>query len=107
MHNLERSLAVYVDNVRIHWRGRQWCHLVADSMEELHAFAWRLGLKRSWFQATASYPHYDVTVLARERSLELGACEGSRAQMIACAKKLRAELRGSVMCPAEQLSLFL
>lgn len=86
-------MAIYVDNECIEWRGKFWCHLVADSLEELHHFAGSLGLRRTWFQAKASYPHYDVTTTVRERALKLGALPGGKAQIIASAKQLRAELR--------------
>lgn len=100
-------MAVYVDNAQVEWRGRRWCHLVADSTHELHEFAIRLGLRRAWFQRTASYPHYDVTAEVRLRALELGACTGNRGQIIACARKLKAELEQLQLSSApEQLSLF-
>lgn len=86
-------MAVFVDNERITWRGKLWCHLVADSLDELHAFAGALGLRRSWFQERASYPHYDVTTEVRDRALRLGALEGRKAQIIASARLLRSELR--------------
>jgi|GWRWMinimDraft_16_1066024.scaffolds.fasta_scaffold11675_1 hypothetical protein len=87
-------MAVFVDNERITWRGKLWCHLVADSLDELHAFAGALGLKRSWFQERAAYPHYDVTTEVRDRALRLGALQGRKAQIIASARLLRSELRG-------------
>lgn len=88
-------MAVYVDNERISWRGRLWCHLVADSLEELHTFAKALGLRRTWFQAEASYPHYDVTVSVRARALHMGALSADKAMLIACCRKLKAELVAS------------
>lgn len=48
------------------------CHMMATTLEELHAFAERLGLRRSWFQP-ASSPHYDLTASKRELALQLGA----------------------------------
>lgn len=101
-------MAVFVDNVRVQWRGRLWCHLVADSAEELHEFAIRLGLRRAWFQHSASYPHYDVTIEVRTLALELGARAGSRGEIITCARKLKAELEQAKLLPSapEQLSLF-
>lgn len=85
-------MTTYVDNVRVEWRGKLWCHLVADSLEELHTFAIRLGLKRHWFQQNASYPHYDVTLETRTKAIELGALHGSRATIINCARRLKAQL---------------
>lgn len=86
-------MTVYVDNERIPWRGKLWCHLVADSLDELHQFACRVGLKRAWFQDNASYPHYDVTMSVRDRALALGALPARKRQMIASATLLRDELR--------------
>ena len=84
-------MAVYVDNEQIAWRGRTWCHLVADSLEELHRFADKLGLQRNWFQSHASYPHYDVTASVKMKALKLGALAANREQLIMCCKKLKAE----------------
>lgn len=86
-------MAVYVDNVQIEWRGMKWCHLVADSLQELHDFANRLNLQREWFQHNASYPHYDVTVKTRIRALSLGAIVGKRIDIITCAKRMKDELQ--------------
>lgn len=98
-------MAVYVDNVRIEWRGRRWCHLVADTVEELHEFAKKLGMQKAWFQLDASYPHYDITVESRVRALEFGAIEGSRIQIITCAQKLKVQLNQSVTSLPEQFSM--
>jgi hypothetical protein len=86
-------MATYVDNEQIPWRGKLWCHLVADSLDELHAFAVQLGLRRAWFQSKSAFPHYDLTVTVRARALQLGAQPGSRATVFGCAKGLRAEMR--------------
>lgn len=85
-------MAVYVDREQIPWRGKLWCHLVADTLDELHAFAEALGLKRSWFQERASYPHYDVTMSVRERALKRGAISVGKTEMLDSARKLKAEL---------------
>jgi Protein of unknown function (DUF4031) len=99
-------MAVHVDNERIPWRGKLWCHLVADSLAELHQFAARLGLKRAWFQEMASYPHYDVTTSVRERALALGALPSRKRQMIASATLMRDELRADSAIASTQSVLF-
>jgi len=86
-------MAVYVDAEAIRWRGKEWCHLVADSLEELHAFAARLGLQRGWFQNKGRYPHYDVTMAVRGRALRLGAIDADRETLIACCKRVRLQAR--------------
>jgi len=57
--------------------GRQWCHLWSDSLEELHAMADRLGLKRTWFQKRSRrcLCHYDLVPSKRTLALKLGAVE--------------------------------
>lgn len=58
------------------WRWGHAAHLFCDSPEnlnELHEFAERLGLKRSWFQDQATLPHYDVTLTKRKNALTAGA----------------------------------
>ncbi|WP_236205825.1 DUF4031 domain-containing protein [Pseudomonas tohonis] len=95
-------MPVYVDNVRIKWRGKEWCHLVADTLDELHEFASSLGLKRSWFQHSASYPHYDITISTRKKALQLGAHQGSRKVIIQCAKSLKSQYEFS--SPKEKIT---
>ena len=89
-------MAVYVDDANIPAtvpNGRRshtstWCHLTADSQEELHEFAARLGLKRSWFQPgrpvggnPGPFWHYDVTAGKRAQAVRLGALEVSARDM--------------------------
>jgi hypothetical protein len=50
------------------------CHLTTDGdEEELHAFAARLGLRRSMFQRHKLAPHYDLTPALHELALREGA----------------------------------
>jgi hypothetical protein len=54
----------------------RWSHLVADSDDELHAFAARMGMRREWFQCKAGRPyhaHYDLPERSRGDALALGA----------------------------------
>ena len=65
-------MGVYVDDARIRWRGRHWSHLVADTAEELHEAAGRLGLRREWAQEGGRTLHYDLPEHVRARAIELG-----------------------------------
>ena len=70
-------MTVYVDEIQtwpttIRCFRAGSCHLMADDLDELHAFAARLGMRREWFQP-ASSPHYDLTPKRRAKALELGA----------------------------------
>jgi len=68
-------VTVYVDNARIPFRTWIMCHMFADSEEELHAMAQRLGLRKAWFQRGSTLAHYDVALSKRRRAVELGAVE--------------------------------
>lgn len=80
-------MAVYVDAAYIPAsvpRGRQtytsqWCHLTADSTDELVAFAKSIGLRRTWIQhpATAT-EHFDLTLGKRAQAVANGAIEITR-----------------------------
>ncbi len=79
------GLSVYVDSAFAVGDWGRWSgggHLQADTVEELHAFAERLGLRQEWFQYKPGRPendHYDVGRRGRERALELGAIDEDRA----------------------------
>jgi len=80
-------MSVYVDTLMDHgWvlRGRRVksCHMIADTSEELHALAERIGMRRSWFQAKSSVPHYDLTASRRRAAVSLGAIEVGRAEFV-------------------------
>jgi Protein of unknown function (DUF4031) len=82
-------VAVYVDNASIPARvanGRvvhdsRWSHLFADTQEELHQLAAKLGLRRSYFQpgrprgdgSPSPHWHYDLTADKRQQAIRLGA----------------------------------
>jgi hypothetical protein len=71
-------MTVYVDDMRMPARvGRisaRWSHLMADTDEELNAFAAQLGLQRSWAQYPGTWKsHYDVTDAKRHRAIQMGA----------------------------------
>ena len=56
----------------------RWSHLVADTDEELHAFAERMGMRRAWFQDRPGRPHhahYDLPERARAEAVANGAVE--------------------------------
>ena len=68
-------MGVYVDDVRLKWRGRYWCHLVAHTAEELHAAAAQLGIPREHAQTKGRTLHYDLTDPFRELAIERGIAE--------------------------------
>lgn len=89
-------MAIYVDFVCIEFRGHKWCHMLADTLQELHEFAVLIDVDKRLFHRNASYPHYDVTVQMRETAIEYGALPADRRKIIECAKKLKIELNSNV-----------
>lgn len=54
-------------------RNKVWCYMIADSEDELHAMAERVGIKRQWFQERSPISHYDVTPKRRAKVVASGA----------------------------------
>ena len=71
-------MSVYVDDAVTLWRGRRWAHLMADTLDELHAMADAIGLPRRAVQDKPSGAHYDVDADLRAAALVLGAVAVSR-----------------------------
>jgi hypothetical protein len=70
---------IYIDSLKEctpkkGWRWTSYCHMFADSLDELHEFASKIGMKKTWFQ-NGRLPHYDLTAKRRELALSLGAQE--------------------------------
>lgn len=70
-------MAVYVDYARNPFGRMKMCHMLADTEEELHAMADKIGVKRKWFQKHASAPHYDICQTKRELAVSYGAIQVS------------------------------
>lgn len=74
-------MTILVDEIRAYatpLRNKQWCHMMSDDLtdaglEELHAMAQRIGLKREWFQNKPRFPHYDLTPRRRGLAIQHGA----------------------------------
>jgi hypothetical protein len=84
-------VAVYVDEAIWRFAGRRWCHLMADDLAELHAFAAKLGLRRSSYQGPpkTAVPHYDITAFERDRAVRLGAVACGRNEIVAVCRRVR------------------
>jgi hypothetical protein len=88
-------LAVYVDFARIPFRDMEMCHMVADSLDELHAMANEIGMLRIWFQAK-SFPHYDLSQPRRRAAVDLGAVEVDRRELVLVMRRWRSAARGGL-----------
>lgn len=76
-------MTVYVDDMHKHPMGRfgrmKMSHMIADTAEELHAMAARIGVARKWFQGD----HYDIALSKRARAVGFGAVEVPLRQLAA------------------------
>mgnify|MGYP006060884647 CR=1 FL=1 len=70
-------MAVYLDRARVQFKEKLRCHLMADTLEELHIFAQNMNIDARLFHRNASYPHYDITLEMREMALLYGAFSGT------------------------------
>lgn len=70
-------MAVYVDDMAARFGRMIMCHMIADTDEELHEMACRIGIARKWFQGD----HYDICRSKRRRALSFGAIEVSRREL--------------------------
>ena len=64
-------MTVYVDNMRAPFGHMVMCHMIADTEDELHAMADRIGIARRWYQGD----HYDIALSKRELAVAAGAVE--------------------------------
>lgn len=69
-------MAVYVDDMKAEYRPAHrpgatyvMSHMIADTEEELHAMAAKIGVARKWYQGD----HYDITQSKRALAIKQGA----------------------------------
>lgn len=82
-------MAVYIDTFNAPYRRMIMCHMMADTVGELHQMADRLGVARKWFQADGIYPHYDICLSKKKLAIQYGAEEMSARDLVAKFAHLR------------------
>lgn len=70
-------MTVYVDDMKAAFGRMVMCHMVADTTDELHAMADRIGVTRQWYQGPprTRHPHYDIALSKRALAVAAGAVE--------------------------------
>jgi hypothetical protein len=68
-------MTVYVDDMNAPYGRMKMCHMLADTDEELHAMAARIGVARKWWQSPekTSGSHYDIALSKKALALAAGA----------------------------------
>lgn len=88
-------MSCYVDGVKPYpeagLRFTEFCHLLADTRDELHAMADELGMPRRFFQDHPWRWHYDLPEPLRITALSAGAIELSMRQVADLLKARRAQ----------------
>ena len=84
-------MSVYVDTARRAFGRTKLSHMIADTIDELHAMADRIGVKRKWFQASppASWPHYDVSDGKRVMAIRAGAVMSTTCDLVMQIRRMR------------------
>ena len=84
-------MSVYVDRCKLGYGRMIMCHMIADTPDELHAMADRIGVARKWFQQPpkASFPHYDIAQSKRELAVAAGAVDADRNDFVAAMRRIR------------------
>ncbi len=82
-------MAVYVDSAANPCGRMKMCHMLADTLEELHAMADRIGIQRKWFQ-NKRVPHCDICMSKRRLAVAAGAIEVDRRETVVIIRRLRA-----------------
>lgn len=84
-------MSVYVDRVELGSGRMVMCHMIADTPNELHAMADRIGMQRRWFQAPpkASFWHYDIAKSKRVLAVAAGAIDCDRNDFVAALRRIR------------------
>lgn len=73
-------MTVYVDESIFKYGRMKMCHMWADTLEELHQMADKIGINRKWFQQPpkASWEHYDICLQKKRQAIMLGAVSVDR-----------------------------
>ncbi len=83
-------MAVYVDKPQHKFGQMIMCHMLADTVQELHEMADKLHLQRSWFQCHST-PHYDICKAKRKLAIQFGAVEADRKTVVGLIRSYRAQ----------------
>lgn len=83
-------MTVYIDNMNASYGRMKMSHMLADTDEELHEMADKIGIDRRWHQkAGTPLSHYDICKSKKELALSLGAVNISRREVALLIRKKR------------------
>lgn len=85
-------MTVYVDNARHRYGRMIMCHMIADTEQELHDFAARIGIARRHYQGD----HYDICLQKKALARQYGAIEVTTRAMVRLRRDFRAGIQFGV-----------
>jgi hypothetical protein len=83
-------MTVYVDRTHNLLGRMVTSHMIADTLEELHAMARAIGILKLWYQPLSS-PHYNLNRTRRAKALALGAINADRKTIVGVIRCNRAK----------------
>lgn len=87
-------MPVYVDRTKNRLGRMLTCHMLADTLGELHAMADGIGCPREWFQySRTGVPHYDIPLFRKAEALRRGAVLIGRRETAALMERIREPAR--------------
>lgn len=84
---------------------KSYSHMVGSSIEELNAFAEKIGVKRHFWHSQGALSHFDITTDQRELALANGAVEVSSRELIGFARRMNTEVQNDELYPSPVWSL--
>lgn len=67
-------MTVYVDNMNAAYGRMIMCHMIADTVDELHNMADTIGVSRRHYQSPPRHrSHYDICLTKKELAIKAGA----------------------------------
>lgn len=92
-------MTVYVDDMRAKYGRMIMCHMIADTDEELHDMADKIGVSRKWWQDPKEKwgSHYDIALSKKALAIENGAVQITWRELVLMHK--RREATGSLGSP--------
>jgi hypothetical protein len=85
-------MAVYIDNAAASYGRMIMCHMVADTLDELHQMADKIGVDRKHYHDF----HYNICKQMRDKAFQHGAVKVTTRQ----AALVRSRLRNEHLTPA-------
>ena len=100
-------MPVYVDDLAVPYGRMRMSHMIADTDEELHAMAQKVGVSRRHWQSPDkhSISHYDVCQQSKQRALAEGAVAITAKQAAAMSRRFAQE--GVLGLPEDALAWYI